>query len=90
MYFGGGVVYRKTSAGAKHLPGDKVYLALVDQLDENQLLERFHLNACGGRAWTTCTYLEELLRFSPSFERSVHHTPRIMIHQVVIVMQVRN
>ena len=69
---------------------DKAYLALVNELYENQLFECFHLNGCGSRAWTTCTYLKELLCFSPAFERSIHHTPSIMVHQVVVVMQVRN
>lgn len=68
----------------------RAYLALVDQLYKNQLFERFHLNGRSGRAWTTCTYLEELACFSPAFEPSVRHTPSIMIHQVVVVVQVRN
>ena len=77
-------------SGNAYLSRDGVYLALVNQLYNNQFLEGFQLNGCGSRAWTTCTYLKELARISPAFERSVHHTPCIMIHQIVVVIQVRN
>ena len=64
--------------------------ALVNKLYENELLECLHLDACGSRAWTAGTYLEKLPGFRPAFEGSVHHTPCIVVHQIVVVVQVRN
>ena len=43
--------------------------APVNELYENGLLECFHLDACGGRAWTAGTYLEKLLPAIPGRTR---------------------
>lgn len=62
-------------------------LSVQNKLDQHQLLECLVLQRSGGLCGRSDHDLEKLLRLAPPFERTQRDTARVVVQQVIVVMQ---